>query len=369
MQKIRFIFYLLSFIFYLSSCMDDNLLRDSDRLNVIEKTEDVFIINEGNFTSSNASLSYYKPETGEILNNIFYNTNALPLGDVAQSMTIIDSTAYIVLNNSGKIYVINTNTFKYIGKITGLTSPRYIHFVNKSKAYISDMYAKAINIVNPTNFEILGEINVNNHSTEYYQHSTEQIVQVNNYLFVSCWSYDNKVLVIDPLTDKLIDSIEITKQPNSLQIDKNNKLWVLSDGGFGGSSYEQETAALTCINTSTFAVEKVFKFPNINLSPTKLQINSTKDTLFYISGNLGENLESFGVFRMPIENNVLPQEPFIKQKKRLFYGLGIDPNNSDIYVSDAIDHSQNGYVLRFSSKGEQIDSFKVGIIPSSFCFK
>jgi len=349
--------------------MDDDLIRDFERMKANETTLGVFILNEGNLSSSNASLSYYKPHEKEVINNIFYTTNGLPLGDVAQSMYLTDSTAYVVLNNSGKVYVLNSNTFKYIGKIIGLTSPRYLYLHSKNKAYISDLYSKSIQIVNPITFQHLGKINVNNRNSSFYQHSTEQMRAVGNKLFVSCWSYDNKILVIDTQTDKLIDSLIVAKQPNSLQIDKNNTLWVLSDGAFEGSPYGHEQAALTCINTSTLQIEKTFIFTNSSASPSKLQINETKDTLFFISNNVGEISTDYGIYRMPITAQNLPQTPFIKQNKRLFYGLGIDPNNSDIYVADAIDHAQNGFVLRYNSQGITIDSFKVGIIPNSFYFK
>ncbi len=362
-----FIFFLFSI---LQSCMDDDVLRDFDKLHRKETSKGVFIINQGNFMYGNASLSYYNIETKEVINNVFYNTNALPLGDVAQSMTINDSLGYIVVNNSGKIYVININTFKYIGKITGLISPRYIHFINDEKAYITDLYAKKITVINPLTYSIIDSINVNNNETKYYQHPTEQMVSYNNYLFVNCWSYDNKILVINTDIDEVIDSIEVIKQPNSIVIDKNNKLWVLSDGGFAGSPYGQDAAALTKINANNFEVEKIFKFPTINSSPSKLQLNKTKDTLSFIYGNWGEeNVNNSGVYQMQINSEALPNYPVIQQKTRLFYGLGIDPNNSDIYVSDAIDNTQNGYVYRYNTNGILIDSMKVGIIPGAFCFK
>jgi len=350
--------------------MDDDSLHDFNKLQINDKSKGVFIINEGNFMYGNASLSYYNIETKQITNNVFYESNDLPLGDVAQSMTINDSLAYIVINNSGKIYVININTYKYVGKITGLVSPRYIHFINDEKAYVTDLYSKKITIINPQSFSIIDNINVDNSETKFLQHSTDQMLQYNNFVFVNCWSYDNKILVIDTDIDEVIDSIEVAKQPNSMVIDKNNKLWVLSDGGFADSPYGQDTAAITKIDADNFKLEKIYKFSSLNSSPTKLKINGSKDTLSFIYGNWGNgNIENGGVYKMPINSETLPNTAFIEQKTRLFYGLAIDPNNSDIYISDAIDNCQNGYVYRYNAKGFPVDTFKVGIIPGAFCFK
>ena len=72
---------------------------------------------------------------------------------------------------------------------------------------------------------------------------------------------------------------------------------------------------------------------------------------------------------MQIDEDNLPLNNFIANDGKMFYGLGIDPQNSTIYVSDAVDYTQQGYVFRYQLNGSAIDSFKVGIIPGYFCFK
>jgi len=325
--------------------------------------EGVFICNEGNFMYGNASLSFYDSNTRKVTNHIFQARNGAPLGDVVQSMNILGDRGFVVVNNSGKIYVIDTETAEFKGSITGLSSPRYIHFVSSEKAYITDLYNTKITIINPETLQKTGSIDVSEPLSQFLQHSTEQMVQWGKYVFVSCWSYDNTVLVIDSETDRVVEEIEVPIQPKSMALDKNSKLWVLTDGGFEGNPFGFEAPALVKIDASTFEVERLWRFAKGN-HPSGLTMNATADTLYFL------NLH---VWQMPVDATKLPESPFIESPYTDtyggFYSLSIDPKTSDVYVGDAIDHRQDGMVYRYSSSGELKDHFRVGIAPGYLVFK
>ena len=323
----------------------------------------VYVLSEGNFMYGNSSLSFYDTDAKRIYNQVFQARNGAPLGDVAQSMTLWNNLGFVVVNNSGKIYVIDSKTAEFRGSISGLSSPRYVHIVNSEKAYVTDLYARKISVFNPQTFQVTGKIPVNNPNSEFKQHSTEQMLAYKNLVFVNCWSYDNKILVIDSNTDQLVDSVEVFKQPNSMVLDKYNKLWVLTDGGFAGNPYGYEQPGLLKIDAETREIERSFRFA-LGEHPLKLTINPTGDTIFYL------NLH---VWKISVSDKRLPEQPFITSKYTSIYGgfysLGIDPVTAEIYVGDAIDHRQNGIVYRYSSSGKLTDEFKVGISPGYFAFK
>ena len=317
----------------------------------------LFICNEGNFQYGNATLSYYDPTTKRVENEIFYRANAMKLGDVAQSMIIHNGIGWVVVNNSHVVFAIDPTTFKEVGRITGLTSPRYIHFVSDEKAYITQIWDNRIFIVNPKRYEITGYIEVPNMTSE--QGSTEQMVQLGKYLYVNCWSYQNRLLKVDTETDKIVAELEVGIQPTSLALDCNGKLWTVTDGCYEGSPYGYEAPSLYRIDPETFTIEKQFSFKKGD-APSEVQINGRGDTLYWINDD---------IWSMSVDADRVPVRPFLDSRGTIYYGLTVDPTTDEVYIADAVDYTQQGKIYRYSASGELIDEFYVGIIPGAFCWK
>lgn len=343
---------LLSHIFIVSSLILFSCVKDKP--NDIMQPEvsigsgpKVFVTNEGNFGTNNASVSLFETATGNIVSDIYksQNNNSL-LGDVCQSMTKINNKYYVVVNNSGKIVVVNSGDFKLITTITGLQSPRFILPVTFNKAYVSDLYANAISIVDLNTNTKTGSIPCSGW--------TEQMVVIYNKAFITN-NNSNYTYVINTITDQITDSIYVGKFGGSIVIDKNSKIWVLS----AGDSPNSIAGKLSRIDPVTLQVELTLPFSSTD-SPSNLCINATKDTIYFLNTS---------IYRMSISSSTLPGSTFVTSSANTFYGLGVSDKDYNIYVSDAIDYIQKSSIMVYSPNGGLKTSFKAGINASSFYFE
>ena len=305
----------------------------------------VFVINEGTFQQGNASLTIYDKENQGLYIDVYQKENGVGLGDVFQSMIIKDGKCFFVVNNSNKIVVADLTDYSKVGEIPSLSSPRYILPVSSSKGYVSSLWDHNLAIIDFNSLTITGYI-----ATPGW---TEEMVLVNSTAFVTSVK-SSAVYLVNTATDLVTDSIVVGTAPKNILADKNGKLWVLC------GQYDSPQGKLVRINPQDKTVECSINLPlDQNNVPEKLRINATRDTLYYLYN---------GVQRMAITDSVpetfLPASHFIVP-----YGLGIDPDNSEVYVADAEDFTQKGYLLRFTPNGETIDSIKVGYVPSAFYFE
>lgn len=316
---------------------------------IIIPIKHLIVLNEGGFTYNNSEISIIDLDSNKIYNDIFFQKNNKEMGDVLQSVTFSNNQYYWVMNNSRQIIITDTN-FVQTGKITGLNSPRYMCIVNTSKAYVSDFTGNKITILNLINNQILGYINCKGFTEKFIPDPTNKAVWVSNRI-------TDKIYKIDIESDILIDSMTLSYGPSDMAYDKDHLLWV-SCAGDEGKKLKSSLFRVD-LNNKTI-LKKLESSSTTNFWTTHLCFNSSKDTLFWIDAHLK---------KMAITESVYPLSNFIESNGRIFYGLNTNPLNDEIYLTDAVDYSQNGYLLRFDKSGQEIGKYKVGIIPNGVFLK
>lgn len=337
----------LVFVTSIISCEKPPLPNSSDILPPAQQGG-IFILNEGGFNNGNASVNFYDFQNRTMNEDVFFTANNRHLGDVLQSMTINKGTAYLVLNNSKKIELIDATTFLSLGTINGFNSPRYMLLINDAKAYVTDMYDNSIAVVDLTQKTITKKISCAG--------STEQLLMVNNKVYVTNTS-QKSIYVYDPTTDLLIDSIQLSYGPNSIVLDKNNKIWVLCSG----NQSKQINAGLFRINPIVDTVEFSLRsiYPEGIFGASKLCINGSGDKLYWLNNH---------VQSQNITDTAYVATPFIYSLKNNYYGINVDPKTNEIYLSDAIDFAQKSNVYIYSPAGAMSAFFKAGINTNGFYF-
>lgn len=319
----------------------------------------VLISHEGKFPNGTGTVSYFNRTAKTVENDIFQTVNGRPLGSLVQSVSIHNGKAYAVVNNANKIEVADAKDFQSVGVISGLAQPRYFLGINDQKAYVSQWGADGL-----TGSVVVVDLNTNAVTKMIATgRGAERMLRVNNNVYV-IWSggygSDNRVTVLDANTDAVVASITVGDNPNSIQLDANNKVWVSCGGIRDFSNSAANTAgSLVRINPGNNAVELTLPFVSTVESPEELTINKARNVLFF--------LYSGAVYRHDINSTELSPTPFIY---RYFYGLGIDPADDVLYAADAGDFTSNGKVIRYNSAtGAALDSVQVGIIPAEFTFR
>lgn len=354
----KLVFGALFSVVFFTSCSDDDDTIVETPLGAYDNG--VLILNQGGFTKGNASMSYLSEDLNTFQNNIFALVNpTITLGDVGQDVGFYNEFAYIVVNNSNKIEIVNRYTMAHVATIsTGLSNPRYIVF-NNGKGYVSnwgdgmvtaDDYIAVINLLDN---KLLTPIPV----TE----GPEQMAVANNKLYVAQkggFGSGSTVTVIN-LSTNAVSSINVGDVPNSLEI-SGGTLYVLSGGKLPSwiDNTGETTGKLSKINLSNDTVTNSIDFP-MTSHPSNLEVDA--NDMYYTIGK--------DIFKTTTSATELPSNSFFTTKPQNVKVLNsFEVQNGKIYVGDAGDYSSDGNVHVYSSTGTLESSKTVGIIPAGFYF-
>lgn len=199
---------------------DDNTVSDG-------YSQGIYIVNEGSFQSSNGSITYFDPYRNLLVNGIFEAANNRPLGDVVQSMSVVnDSAGYIVVNGSGKLEIVRLKDFKTSAPPIPVIYPRYFMQISEDKGYLTAGSMQGwIYIISLHNHDVADSIPAG--------YGPETMVRLNDQVFVANsggWGLDSTVSVVNCLTDQVSRIIQVGKVPLDMALDGQDNLWVYCKG-------------------------------------------------------------------------------------------------------------------------------------------
>ncbi|MCK9399859.1 MAG: hypothetical protein M0Q51_07695 [Bacteroidales bacterium] len=195
----------------------------------------------------------------EVAHDLFETANGRPLGNIVQSMTVHQDKAFIVVNNSNKIEVVNLDDFKSVTTIENLTLPRYFIGFDEDKGYVS-CWDSTVKVMNLRDYSIITSIQTGN--------GPDEMILAGDQLFVinsGGFGVDSTVSIIQTNDEEPFGLLEVGHRPSGIQKDVNGKIWVLCSGkgwnGFPVSASLLNTQPLISGNTMFYGLgyDKVTK--------------------------------------------------------------------------------------------------------------
>lgn len=124
-------------------------------LNTFDDPKGTFVLNEGNMTSENGSLTYIAPEGAYVIKDAYSFVNGSELGNVAQDMAACNGKIYVISQNGngngleqeqtndGMLVIMEAKTLKKVAafskeELPGLDWPSHIAVIDDSHIYIRD---------------------------------------------------------------------------------------------------------------------------------------------------------------------------------------------------------------------------------------
>jgi len=353
MKKSNLLFYFAFLGIFISSCSDDDGDGDSQEPKG-DYENGYFVTNEGPFQNGTGTITFVE-DGGAVSQNVYKTVNGEDLGNIVNSMHIADDKGYIVVNNSGKVVVVNRYTMVKEAVIDGdnINNPR--HFVSANgKGYVS-------NWGDPFNSEddFIAVIDLSNNSvltTIAVGEGPEKMILDSGNLFVCLqggYSQNNKIVVINTDDNSIQENLEVGDVPNSILIDDNSDIWVLCEGKPAYTG-DETNGSLFKIEAGSNALSSL-EFTTIQ-HPTLL--NNEGDNLYY-------NLDG-KVFSFTIGESELPADA-VAGLDGFHYSMNID--SGELYATDAGDFASEGTLKVFNLvSGDLMQTITTGIIPGQVVF-
>jgi YVTN family beta-propeller protein len=329
-----------------------------------------FLLNEANMGSNKASLDYFDYQSGTYHKNIYPTRNpniVKELGDVGNDIQIYGNKLYAVINVSHLVEVMDINTAKHIATIP-IPNCRYITF-DKGYAYVSS-YAGPVLIDPNARLGYVARIDTTTltvKDTCVVGYQPEEMVVRNNKLYVANSGgyrvprYDNTVSVIDLPSFKETAKIPVAINLHRLKLDGQGNIYVTSRG-----DYKNTPSKVYIINAADELSD------SLNIAASNMAIMGDSAYVYSTEWSYITNSNTITYAIIDTKKKTIVSRNFItdgtEKNIAIPYGIAVNPETREIYVTDAKDYVTPGRLYCFSPDGKKKWDVETGDIPAHFVF-
>ncbi len=338
--------YLLVFVLgiLLWSCGDDEPTPD-------EGISSVLVINEGNFQQNNGSFSSFNLVTEEISQGLF-EANA-----TIQNVVEYNDRLYIVSNSPDKVDILNKSDLSLIGSIsTGFKNPVDFAavanrgYVTNWGTYNSETFSfegSFLAVIDLNSLEVIDEIALSN--------TPQGIIAVGLSLFIA--SESSATISVLDLSGNSFSEISTAFGPSNFVLDAEGDVWALCTSG-----------SLIEIDPDTKSVTNTLENLTTGGFNERIAIGGEGNIIYFLGGNNSNFTGLTNLYSVDITASQLTATSMIDDGFAL-YGIGVNPDNGEIYIGDSNAFQSTGTAFRYSSDGTELGSFATGVGPNGFIFR
>lgn len=314
---------------------------------VTDLSKGYYVLNEGSWQMNNTSLSFVNLN-GNVLPDAFVSMNGRGLGDTGSDLQIYGGKMYGVVNISETLEIMNLEA-KSLHQISlAGRSPRKIAFY-QNHAYVS-CYDGSVLKIDTATFEIV--------AVQQAGSNPDGICVANGKLYVANSgglnypNYGKSVSVFDLATFTLLKNITVSDNPTRIAADSHGDVYLVSNGNYG-----DVPAVFQRIDSQTDEVVQIFDFPVTNFA-------ICGDLCYFYYYDYATNQAVVKV--LDVSTETIVNENFIQDNISIQtpYGIAVSADGSEILLTDALQYTTNGDLLRFSSNGHLLGHYEVGMNPA-----
>jgi YVTN family beta-propeller protein len=351
MKQIRFLLPLIAMMAGMAACKKDDVKTEAPKV-----ATGVYVLSEGSFGLNNTTLTYYNFSTATATTDFFASVNGSGLGDTGNDLLLYGGKVYIVMHKSSYVEVIDAMTGKELKNISFKNGsvfrlPRFV-LGYKNKVLVSS-YDGTVDIIDTATLAVEKSIKVGA-NPEQMAISGDKLYVANSGGFNPV--FDSTISVVSLSSYTELQKITVGVNPYNVVADSAQNIYVSCSGDYGAIGpklVKVNTVTNTVVKSADTAVGRIRYF----------------DGQLYATG--GYNGSPY-VRALSTVDFSQKSANFVTDgtKITMAYGLNIDVNSGDVYVTDAKDYTTSGEVFCFDKTGKKKFSFKVtpGVNPNTVAF-